>query len=282
MKQLFGRKLLVSVLPFGIVQYFKGRFSKSKTTRRLYEYEKILNKVGRKEEVEVKFLDKQILVPDFASFCSAYKELFVNEILKFKAKSKSPIIIDLGSNIGVSVAYFKCCYPHAKIYAVEDDPRIFGYLIGNLKRLGFQDVQTTNMAAWSSDMELAFLPDGADGGRIGSSTTVKGAIHVKAFDMGSFLDPFELVELLKMDVEGAEWEILRVCERQMHKIKRLFVEYHSEFGKEQNLDSIINILTRNGFRTIIRTEHCKSSPFISEETSGLYENQLDIFAYRQE
>ena len=44
---------------------------------------------------------------DSASFLSQYFEIFTKQILSFETKNKQPYIIDCGSNIGVSILYFK-------------------------------------------------------------------------------------------------------------------------------------------------------------------------------
>jgi FkbM family methyltransferase len=275
-----ARKTVINALPFGIVQFCRGRFSKAKSIRDLFRYERVLRRVKRKSDVEIEFLGVKIIVPDFASFFSAFREIFTYEALKFQASSDTPVIIDLGSNIGVSIAYFKSCYPHAEVYAVEADPKIFDYLKRNLERLDFHDIRMTNMAAWNADTEIEFLPDGADGGKIEPASPGMKTIRIKAFDFEHYLEAFKRIDFLKMDVEGAEAELLIACERHLHKIERLFVEYHSEPGKKQDLDRIISILARNGFRINIRTEHCKPFPFISQETVAQYDNQLDIYAFR--
>ena len=59
------------------------------------------------------------------SFLSTYNaellftEIFVAEPYRFTTQSKSPLIIDGGVNVGVSVAYFKWLYPDSRIIGFE-------------------------------------------------------------------------------------------------------------------------------------------------------------------
>ena len=71
------------------------------------------------------FLGHKLYVHDQASFRLGYKELFRHETYKFLATKQAPKIIDCGTNIGMSIIYFKTLYPDASITAFEADPFIF-------------------------------------------------------------------------------------------------------------------------------------------------------------
>ena len=47
---------------------------------------------------------------DNESFINQYIEIFTNEILYFESEEKAPLIIDCGSNIGVSISFFKILF----------------------------------------------------------------------------------------------------------------------------------------------------------------------------
>src|SRR5688500_10055596 len=51
----------------------------------------------------------------------ACREIFVREIYRFETDIRNPVIIDCGSNIGLSVLYFHKSYPGARILAFEPD-----------------------------------------------------------------------------------------------------------------------------------------------------------------
>lgn len=62
------------------------------------------------------------------------KEIFLNQIYSFtkttdlKLKAHPGVIIDVGANIGLSVAYFKNKYPKTKLIAIEVSPINYLYL----------------------------------------------------------------------------------------------------------------------------------------------------------
>ena len=52
-----------------------------------------------------------------------FNETFVNAQYYFESDNDWPTIIDCGSNIGMSVLFFKRLYPQSKIIAFEPDPK---------------------------------------------------------------------------------------------------------------------------------------------------------------
>src|SRR5205085_1434743 len=197
-----------------------------------------------------------------------------DESMLFNA-GEEPVIYDCGSNVGVSVIYFKKKFPKAKIIAFEPDPKVYDCLSQNLKINNIQDVKAVNKAVWIHNGELEFGSEGADGGSVFQK---ENKIKVSAVRLKELLEKENRIDCLKMDIEGAETEVLTDCKNVLSKIKYLFVEYHSWKNQEQQLDSLLNILSENGFRYYINSIGEKSSqPFI-KSTGNPMDVQLDIHA----
>src|SRR3989344_3801784 len=77
------------------------------------------------DKTNEKFLGMEISFPDYGVFSHLWREIFVMENYRFSVDVPNPVIIDAGSNIGMSVCYFKRCYPAAKIAGFEPDPESF-------------------------------------------------------------------------------------------------------------------------------------------------------------
>jgi len=171
----------------------------------------------------VKFLNYRFDVPDLASFVCQFKELFVEELYKFDTKNKEPIIYDCGANIGMSCLYFKKLYPKVKIKAFEADPKISKILETNLKRNNvLENVEIISTAVWVDNKGLKFASEGADGGSIyGKDNKVK----VSSIRLKDFLENEEKIDMLKIDIEGAEYEVLKDCRESLGHVQNLFVEY---------------------------------------------------------
>jgi FkbM family methyltransferase len=236
-----------------------------------------LKQIPRFVETEVNFFEKNIKVPDAASFLFLVNELFQKEIYKFNTKNKTPLIIDCGANIGMSVLFFNMLYPNAKIIAFEPDPKILKYLKFNLKIFNV-NATIIPKALWDKETTLTFYSEGADGGRI--DTKGDNIIKVKTTILSKYLKN-NYVDFLKIDIEGAEATVLEEAKNYLTNVEYIYIEYHSFVNKKQNLDKILSILSQAGFRYYIEHIGIKSKyPFIKINTDAGFDNQLHIFAYK--
>ncbi|GIV80630.1 MAG: hypothetical protein KatS3mg050_5024 [Litorilinea sp.] len=215
---------------------------------------------------------------DAASFLSAYDAIFCREIYRFEATSAEPTILDCGANIGLSVLYFKQRYPRARLIAFEPDAVAFDALSENVRSFGLRDVALHPKAVWHTETELAFVSDGADAGRLALYAAEPGVQLVQTVDLNPFLE--RPVDLLKLDVEGAETEILVHCRDDLQKVQRLFVEYHSLSGRHQELHRLLTVLAEAGFRVQIQSESVATQPFVRPKIQAGMDLQLNIFATR--
>lgn len=220
----------------------------------------------------------ELTIPDAASFLSSYREIFVDNIYKFEFSDAKPKILDLGANVGLSILFFKKLYPDSEITGLEPDPNIFKCLKKNVHGNGFKDVNLINKAAWTSDTVLKFDADGADGGRVVDNK--KGnLVEVEAINVKKLLSENKF-DFLKMDIEGAEDEVFPACKEYLSNFTYIFLEYHSIIGKNQNLSEILDILNSEGFRVHINSIMFSNSPFIIKRNVSGFDNQLNIFAWK--
>jgi FkbM family methyltransferase len=201
---------------------------------------KILRRRERFEKGSIK-IDKTIFkYIDTASFYFMYKEIFEKEIYNFSTKNKEPLIIDCGSNIGISILYFSKKYPNSKIIAFEPDKNIFETLKENIEINNLKNkITLINKAVWKSEESLNFLPDNSDGGKIDNTENTETQ-KIKAVRLKDFIKDNE-VDFLKIDIEGSEFEVIKDCEEILGNVKNIFLEYHSYTSKEQEIDEILLI-----------------------------------------
>lgn len=76
----------------------------------------------------------KIRITDGPNAYMQYKDEFVRGVYRFTATRPDPVIIDGGSNMGVSILAFKQHYPQARITGFEPDPAIYKLLQENLQR----------------------------------------------------------------------------------------------------------------------------------------------------
>jgi FkbM family methyltransferase len=222
------------------------------------------------------FRELKFAVTDFLSVAYQIKEYFVDERMKFKSNNLSPVIYDCGSNAGVSVIYFKKLFPKSKIYAFEPDPQVFECLKKNLKDNNINDVILSDKAIWTNNDFVEFGKEGADGG---SLYREGNKIRVPSVRLKELLSKEVNIDCLKMDIEGAETEVLTDCGDALSKVNYLFVEYHSWKSSPQKLDELLHVLSQNGFRyTIHSIGEQVHQPFIDQNSTHPMDVQLDIYA----
>ena len=219
-------------------------------------------------------------VVDGLSFVWQYKEIFTDKSYKFHHTTQTPVIYDCGSNIGLSCLYFALNYPHAKIHAFEPDPLVFSVLKKNILDNGFGGNITSHQnAVWISDGQLSFNADGADSGSISQGETEDNII-VESISLKELLKKESNVDLLKIDIEGAESEVIPDIKSELYKVRNVFIEYHSFRNKKQNLGEILEILSEVGFRYYLSTQNNRKSPLVDLGKHDTMDYQTNIFAYR--
>ena len=241
--------------------------------RRLYAHPRFL-------KGQANLLDKPFHFVDAASFLHGFEEIFETEIYKFQSSSKIPLIIDCGSNIGLSVVYFKTLCPDAKLLAYEPDKNIAETLQKNIDSFGLKNIEFNRAAIWVHDNGVEFQEEGGFSGRIPKEGDVQNIVKVPSVRLKNVLDQYPKIDFLKMDIEGAEFEVLKDCKDQLIKIENLFIEYHSHISEGQNLHLILAMLAELGFRYHIQEAFVRKQPFFEKTTMTNMDLQLNIFAQK--
>ncbi len=121
------------------------------------------------------------------------------------------------------------------------------------------------------------MSEGADGGRIAQINDPQDKI-VQTTRLRNYLD--RPVDLLKIDIEGAETEVLMDCADLLDKIDNIFVEYHSFADRPQTLHHITDVLATAGFRLHVHPNITSPQPFVGRNVNLGMDMQLNIFAFR--
>ena len=226
---------------------------------------------------EVKFNGQTFTVADFQSFFWQYKQIYVDKCYQFSAASKEPVVIDCGANVGLSALFFAQSFPKAKILAYEADADIHQCLSTNVKQLS--NVDAIHKAIWTNNAGVQIRAEGADGGAV-SITDAARTINVPSVSLSDVLAQHTTIAMLKMDIEGAEVEVIRSVKNDLHKCENIFIEYHSFTGQPQHLHELLSILANNNFRYYVKEEVVLSQPFVTKGNKGNMDMQINIFAYK--
>ena len=234
----------------------------------------------RFQEGEINLYKRKFKFSDSSSFVSMYEEIFIKGIYKFKSQKENPVILDCGSNVGLSVINFKKQFPKAKITAFEPDVKIYESLVANINAQGFSEVEAVNKAVWIHNDKITFQVQGGLSGSI-AETSIDSAsqtIEIPCIRLADLLD--KEIDFLKIDIEGAEFKVIQDCKDKLKNVKLLFVEYHSFEQKPQVLDQLLELLSAAGFRYHIQEAYSSPQPFMKVEALLGMDLQLNIFCYR--
>jgi FkbM family methyltransferase len=198
----------------------------------------------------VRLLDYDVLINPGPTPADLYEDIFVNDVYGFEAARPNPLIIDAGSNIGMSILYFKHKYPQARVIGFEPDPTIIDdFLRPNIDQNGLSDVEIVNAALAKNPGTLTLNSDGGAASHLADYKPEDGSewttFEVPCVRLSDYVT--EEVDFVKMNIEGAEFEVLSECEPVLDRIRELNIEYHRLPGVPCTLHDILDLLHRKGF-----------------------------------
>lgn len=215
---------------------------------------------------------------DAASLLHLFRELFVELSYYVDGLPTAPLIVDCGSNLGISILFFKRLYPDCRVVGFEPDPATFEMLKRNVAASRLMNVELHDLALGRERGRTKLFIDRDRPGWLQMSTRGErgqpDSIEVKRDTLSRFVT--ERVDLLKLDVEGAELEILEdlMEHGKLGSIDRMLIEFHHHIRDEEDLlAGALNILESSGFGYQLQSYLKRPIP------SRTYQNVL-IYAYR--
>ena len=188
-----------------------------------------------------------------SSLAYLHRSIFVHLQYYFSTQLRDPYIVDGGSNIGMSVLFFKALYPSARVLAFEPAQPAHDLLVHNIEANGLRDVEVQRAALGSEDGEVLFYEDRDDPATFRMSTRAERlpgtASAVRQRRLSQLVG--EEVELLKLDVEGAEADVIAelVDSGAISHIRQLVVEYHHQLDPTRDfLGAFLERLREQGFQ----------------------------------
>lgn len=139
-----------------------------------------------------------------------YEHVFVLREYDFPVPFEPNLILDGGANIGMSALYFARRFSNAKIIAIEPDAANYALLNHNTRN--YPQVECIQGGLWSTSGHLRIIDKSADA----NSYQVEWTDHpssdtMRALSIGEILknSGYKKLDIVKLDIEGAEKEIFR-------------------------------------------------------------------------
>ena len=168
------------------------------------------------------------------------------------------VIVDLGANVGYTVAHFGFLYPKAHIIAVELDrdnieiaKRNIDFLKPRCKLIHAAVWPTNGHIVYGGNEEWGFhvLEQPAD-----VRSDVKKA-PARTLDTIFEKCHIKTVDYLKMDIEGAEANVLQGSMEWIRHVQSMKIELHPQFNPEANLENCFDALLSFGFKCWKDNDH---------------------------
>lgn len=189
-----------------------------------------------------------VISNDNSEFYILYDEIFMGKLYYFETEKEKPFIVDCGSNIGISIMFFKQLYPNSEILGFEPSSHNFELLQKNISNNNLKNITIENKALFNKISSIKLYGEGTPKGSIDKNNPHNPTNYevVKTTVLSKYIN--KEVDLLKLDVEGSESLILKELDskQKLGFIKKIIMEYH-HFTTQNNLSSLLEILERNNF-----------------------------------
>lgn len=194
---------------------------------------------GKKIETRAKTIDKSIFTE------VVLEELYFPKWLKLK---ENPLIIDIGSHIGLFSIASELKFKNPQIYAIEPNKENFEILCKQIS------ANNSNIKAFKlaladkiGKMKLYSGEHSARGSLIreeGENFEIVDTMSLKEFFEKNKINK---CDLMKIDIEGGEYEVFYSTPKEIfEKIKRIFLELHKIPGESK--EELMDFLRKNGFK----------------------------------
>ncbi len=193
-------------------------------------FKSFLTKKGQNFVVSAPVLAHPVRLRDNASDKAIFLQVYLEKQYELYGVTlpQATRIIDGGANVGVASVYFANKYPQASIVAIEPEENNFSLLVENTQH--YKNIDCLKAGIWDKD-EAIFIenPEAAAAGFMVNNATSVSGNSIKGMTIASImqLKGWQGVDILKLDIEGAEKEVFSSPDQEwLSNIKLLIIEVH--------------------------------------------------------
>lgn len=189
-----------------------------------------------------------------------FKEIFMEEGYLAglgKKLAPNPVVLDIGANAGYFSLFAVSRFPGASVFAFEPIPINYDQLARHCRLNASYNISAFPLAVSGQCGEVKLFFDKTDSFTTSATVlSLDGAaddqIRVPCVSLEKIFDDHHIgkCDLLKMDCEGAEYDILYSCSEEcMARIDQLAMEVHRGTGENMNIEALESFLKSRGFVT---------------------------------
>ncbi len=174
----------------------------------------------------------------------------IYKLYKLKFNSEPNTIFDLGANEGIFSLGFSECNPSASIYSFEPVKDTFDILINNLSTNNSNNVKAFNYGVSDKSGEFKLgMPTVRKHSRSGIYSLFHSSGNVVTCEIRNFnsvLNELEITgsDIIKIDIEGSEFDVLNNAQEFFKNSKLLSIELHPDF----DCDRVTKLLYSLGYK----------------------------------
>jgi FkbM family methyltransferase len=165
------------------------------------------------------------------------------------------VIVDVGANIGAFSLFAASRWPHARLLAYEPVPENLVWLKQNVRANRCDQIKVFPVALAGAAGEVSlFLRPGSEAHSLwGEAGETRLSVQAMTLDDVVHEVAPDAIDLLKMDCEGAEYDILAGREDVLsHHVRFLAMEYHE--GNGHDVRELVQVLQGAGFEFRVRPQ----------------------------
>lgn len=178
--------------------------------------------------------------------------IFTDYLIKFGVLKEGDVVLDIGANIGYyALIESRLVGNSGKVYAIEPVSRNYQTLKRNVKLNARKNVDIFRLAVGDKDgKSRIYVSDKSNLSameRISGGDLV-GVEEVVVVTVDSFLKDKPIPNLIRMDVEGYEYYILKGMTKTLKENKKIMMELHPPLLPKEKLEEMIQMLKENNYQ----------------------------------
>jgi FkbM family methyltransferase len=163
-----------------------------------------------------------------------------------------PVIIDAGANVGYSALYFASLFPGVWVLAVEPDPTSF-HILARHAQVNEQ-IKPIHAALWSHDRGLTLKT--SNNSSWAAQVTEGAGTPSQRIDHLLASIPNSRPLIIKLDIEGAEREVVASCPQVFAAARCIVVEPHDVMNPGAAcLSPLYRVASKRKFDTVVNGEN---------------------------
>lgn len=195
----------------------------------------------------------------------AYEDSIVNYVKD--NLEEDDCIIDVGAHIGILTLVFGKNCPEGKVFAFEPDEDNRTLLEDNIELNNLDNIEVREKALSNFEGKESFSHFDDNAGM--SKIDEEGDLSVETTTLSQFLEDegIKHVDLIKMDIEGAELEAIKGLEDSISRVNEIILEIHGAVLTEDEIEELKSILGRHGSLELLEEVYEENEIYIWRNSS---------------